>query len=424
MKWRLQRRRARPRNQSLATTNNVNFLKLNQRKVSTMNRPTKSILAAAVLTAVTVATAFQLQAQQSQPPAKAASPAAASPAPTPAAGAQERPRVRTASAETVSGERALRLPARTVPIEEASIFPRATGIVAEQRVDIGDQVKAGQVLAVISAPELANELAGNEANLRSAKAAEQLAQSNRARSEQLSKSGMISQQALTTQITEHDRAVAAREAAEQSMKRSSQMTGFKIVRAPFAGVITARNVQRGDRVVSEQGNGGLPMFHIARMDRLRVQIDVPQAAAPFVKVGTKGEVRFAELPGRVLPAEVSRSAGIIDRSVGAMRVELIVDNSSAKLPAGMSGEVAMRLPAPATATSVPTNAIVTRQGRALVATLDTENTLRFAPVSLGRNMGPRIEVLDGIAAGTPVVLSPNAMLREGDRVDVIQPEKK
>lgn len=338
--------------------------------------------------------------------------------------AAERPRVRVMPAEAVSGDRTLRLPARTTPIEEAAVFPRATGIVAERRVDIGDEVRAGQILAVITAPELANDLAQARAEVRSAAAQEKLTAANRARAEALVKNGMISQQGLNTQTTENDRAVATREAAEQHVKRLEQMVSFKTVRAPFAGVVTARNIERGDRVVADQGNGGLPLYRVARMDKLRVQVDVPQNAAAFVKPGTAAALRFAELPGRSLPAKVTRSTGVIDAQVGAMRIEMIVDNTEPRLPAGMSGEISMRLPAPATATSVPTNAIVTRQGQPLVATVDPQSVLRFSQVQLGRNLGPRVEVLDGLVAGTPVVLSPNTMLRDGDRVDVILPEKK
>jgi membrane fusion protein, multidrug efflux system len=393
-----------------------------------MNKPI--VISAAVLSvlAVAVFAALQLNAQPTPASAGAsgasaaqssANAAKATPTPSP-----ERQRVRVMPAEAVSGDRTLRLPARTAPIEEAAVFPRATGIIAERRVDIGDEVRAGQVLAVVNAPELENDLAQARAEVRSAQAQEKLTLANRQRAESLVKNGMISQQGLNTQTTEHDRAVATREAAEQHVKRLQQMVGFKTVRAPFAGVVTARNIERGDRVVADQGNGGLPLYRIARMDKLRVQVDVPQNAAAFVKPGTAAELRFAELPGRSLPAKVTRSSGVIDSQVGAMRVEMVVENTAPRLPAGMSGEISMRLPAPATATSVPTNAIVTRQGQPLVATLNGENVLRFAQVQLGRNLGPRVEVLDGLTAGTSVVLSPNTMLRDGDRVDVIQPEKK
>jgi RND family efflux transporter MFP subunit len=334
------------------------------------------------------------------------------------AGAATPPTVRVATAAALDGLRALELPARTAPIAEAAIHARATGLVAERRVDLGDVVREGDVLAVISAPEVDAALAQAAAEANVARAEARLAQVNRKRAEAVIARGAISQEALTTRLAEHERAVAARRAAEQNVARWQQTQGFQTVRAPFDGTITARHVERGDRVTGDQAGGATPLFEIARLDRLRAAIDVPPSAALQIDEGVEVVLQFTELPGRRFDAVIARHAGVIDPARGTMRVELELDNTGSMLPAGLVGKARLSLPSPVGASLVPTNAISLREGRATVATLDDGDVLRFVPVTVGRNLGAQVEVLAGLAPGTRVVLSPNALLKDGESVRV------
>ncbi|MGL6290338.1 MAG: efflux RND transporter periplasmic adaptor subunit, partial [Silanimonas sp.] len=284
--------------------------------------------------------------------------------------------------------------------------------------DLGDAVREGQVLAVISAPEIDAALVQARAEANVARADARLAQVNRERAEAVIARGAISQETLTTRVAEHERAVAAARAADGNVARWQRTQGFQTIRAPFAGTITARHVERGDRVTGDQAGGATPLFEIARLDRLRAAIDVPPAAALQVQDGLAVALQFNELPGRTFEATITRRAGVIDPARGTMRVELELDNAEAKLPAGLVGEARVSLPAPAGASLVPTNAIALREGRATVAQLDDGDVLRFVPVTVGRNLGAQVEVLAGLAPGTRVVLAPNALLKDGDAVRV------
>lgn len=348
-----------------------------------------------------------------------ASAAQAPPAGAPGPGDGAVPTVRVASAVALAGERTLRLPLRTEPIEQAALFARTAGFVAERRVELGDAVAANAVLATISAPDVDAARAEAEAQVVQARADEALALANRQRAEAVISRGAISQETLTTRVAEHERAAAARRAAEQNAARWRQQQGFQQVRAPFAGTVVARNVERGDRV-SADGPDATPLFVLARLDRLRGRLDVPPAAAAAVQVGQPVQVRFAELPGRAFTATVARRSGLIDAQAGTMRVEIELDNGDGAIPAGLVGRAELAIDA-AGAVAVPLNAVTLRDGQPFVATLDAQDTLRFVPVAVGRNLGAQMELVGGVAEGARVVLAPNAMLQEGQRVQVAGP---
>ncbi|MFC6838550.1 efflux RND transporter periplasmic adaptor subunit [Xanthomonas theicola] len=192
--------------------------------------------------------------------------------------------------------------------------------------------------------------------------------------------------------------------------------GFGSVRAPFDGVISARNIEQGDRVVGDAAAATLPMFRIDALDPLRIAVDVPQSAALQVRPGLRAQVTFPELPGERFDAEVMRSAQRISEDAGGMRVELRLPNPGNRLPAGMVGQVRLQVPRAAPAALLPLATLVQDGAVAKVGKVGRDQRLRYVAVVLGRNLGNEIEVLAGVAAGDRVVLAPNALLAEGARV--------
>ncbi|RPE79479.1 RND family efflux transporter MFP subunit [Vulcaniibacterium tengchongense] len=330
------------------------------------------------------------------------------------------PEVRTAQARPAGDSYELRLPARTAPGESAQIYPRATGFVGERHADLGDRVEAGQVLAVISAPEVDQEVRQAQAELERARAELALARAHYQRAEVLVRSGAISQELYSERSANRQAAEAAVAAAEARLASARERQAFQRVRAPFAGVIAARYVERGDRVVGDSASSQ-PLFALNALDPLRIVVDVPQRVALQVRPGVQADVSFPELPGRRFRAEVVRTAQSISEDVGGMRVELRLPNPEQAIPAGMVGEVALRLPQAATTLLLPVSAVLQDAGGARVARLGADATIGFRKVVLGRNLGDQVEVLDGLAAGDTVVLAPNALLREGSRVRVAPP---
>ena len=340
-----------------------------------------------------------------------------------AAAAAQRPVVRVSAPEVAAASNDLRLPARTAPVEQALVFARATGVVSERRADIGTRVKKGDVLAVITAPEIDQAVDRARAAVAQAKAKEQLAQTNLTRSQQLVRQGFLSEQVLDERQGTYDAAVADRLAAEAELRRLNEIKGFQVLRAPFSGVIAERRVDRGDRVVGDATNAEGYLFRLVRTDELRVAIDVPQSVVMQVQPGMTAEVLFPELPGERLAAKVVRSSGFIDSRTGTMQVELALPNANGRLPAGMLGEVVLKLSRQQPVLLVPNSAVLVRDGKPQVATVEggsgqSVGTVRFLSVQVGRNLGNRVEVLAGLSLTAALVTNPNALLREGDAVQV------
>lgn len=323
--------------------------------------------------------------------------------------------VRTSVAKAADDTLELRLPARTEAGEIALLYARATGVLIAREVDLGDRVEAGQILARIAAPEVDRGAQQAEAEVRRAQADEALARLNLQRAEPLAGKGLVSQELLSDRRAAYEIAQAARSAAQAQLATVREQQAFQVVRAPFAGVIAARNVERGDRVIGDQAGTAEPLFELLSLDPLRVIVDVPQSAVLQVRPGLSAEVRFPEIPNESLRAEVVRLARSISGDSGGMRVELRLPNPDDRLPAGMVGEARLRVPRAAKAAIVPVSAVVQGAGGAQVVRLGAGSRLDYRPVKIGRNLGEEIEILDGIAPGDVVVLAPNALLETGSR---------
>ena len=326
------------------------------------------------------------------------------------------PEVRTAQAKPAGEASELRLPARALPGEVARLYPRATGFVSERRVDIGDRVEAGQVLAVIATPEADQSVRAAQAEVGEARAQFEQARGNHDRAATLVESKLISREDYGDRVAARDAAQAALNAAEAHLAGARERQAFQVVRAPFAGIVAARFVERGDRVVGDSASATAPMFELNALDPLRVAVDVPQSAALLVEPGLRAEVGFRELPGERFEAEVVRSARSISGEAGGMRVELRLANPGERIPAGMIGEVTLKVPRAASTVVVPVSAVVQGAEGARVARLGEDSVLDYAAVTLGRNLGGEVEVVSGLAPGDVVVLAPNALLAPGDRV--------
>jgi RND family efflux transporter MFP subunit len=324
------------------------------------------------------------------------------------------PDVLTVQAKPADNAFELRLPARALAGESAQLYPRATGFVSERRADLGDKVEAGQVLAVISAPESDQAVREAVAVLAQARADQELAKVNYDRAQVLIGSGAISKELYSDRKANFDVAVAARGAAEARLAAARERQGFQTVRAPFSGVVVARNVERGDRVVGDAASAE-PMFEVNALDPLRVVVDVPQNVALQIRSGVEGDVTFPELPGQTFKAQVVRSANAISRDAGVMRTELRLPNPDSRIPAGMVGTVALHLPRAVPVIVVPVSTVIQRGSGAQVATV-VGGKLDFRDVTLGRNLGNDIEIVSGVAANDTVVLAPNALLTAGSPV--------
>jgi membrane fusion protein, multidrug efflux system len=338
-------------------------------------------------------------------------------------------RVELATPKAESSDRALLLPGSVQPLEETTIYARASGYVRKWYADIGDKVKDGQLLAELDTPELDSQLeqakaqlAQAQATLEQSKANRLLSRTNLDRYSKLAPSGVVSQADLDqrqamAQVDEANVGVAqATIAAEQAnIRRFSELKSFARVTAPFGGLVTQRTIEVGSLVTA--GNGQ-PMYKVAAMDPARVFVQVPQDVAPGVHAGIAAEVTLREYPGRPFAGSVTRAAGELDAATRTMTTEVRVPNPDGTLIAGMYAQVGLTLTSPHRVYEVPATAVMSDSHGSRLAVVDAESNVHLVPVVIERDTGPTVEIASGLKGDERVVKLWSARFVDGAPVDV------
>jgi len=328
----------------------------------------------------------------------------------------EIPTVRTVIPTSSKGTTPYEIPGRTEPIEQATLFTRATGIVSERKYDIGDRVKTGDVLAIIAAPEIEREVEAARASVEQATARADNARQNAERTTSLLKTRAVSLEESEQRTSSADETNAALRLAQAELARAEEMQKFSTVTAPFDGTITARNFDRGDRMRGDSSTAEGWLYRLSRLNSLRFIISATPDLALRIKDDTTANVRFNELPGQTFSGTFHRSSRSFDTASGTMRVELLIDNKSLTLPAGLTGTAAFQLPPAPDTYVLPNNTLILRLGKSLVATVK-EGKVHYVEVLPGRNFGPTVEMTSAaLTPDTAVIVNPNALLKEGDPV--------
>jgi RND family efflux transporter MFP subunit len=320
------------------------------------------------------------------------------------------PYVKTTVVRSSEGSQSLALPGTLQGFQQAPLAARAAGYVRRWTKDIGSHVAQGELL-----PDRAPEIDQQLRRPRRAPAGRGSSRSRAARSTLESLRAKTSSRSRTRRAAQR-RGAGGGEPARRRRQRPAAATaaGFTRVVAPFDGVITRRSVEVGDLVVSS----GKALFVLTQMDPLRVYVNVPQAYAQLVRPGQKVVVTQAELRGQTFTGEVARTAASIDPATRTMQVEITLPNRAGALLPGAYVQVELPL-AGSTTLLVPTSVLLFRGEGTRVAALDAANRVHLKSVTLGRNLGESIEVLDGIAAGERLVVNPADSLAEGDSVAVV-----
>ena len=321
--------------------------------------------------------------------------------------------VKTTFARTSGAGQTLALPGTLQGAQQAPIAARATGYVKRWTKDIGASVQKGELLAEIESPEIDQQLSQAIAARQQTAASLALAKSTTERWEALRKRDVVSQQELDEKRSAAAQANANLAAADANVERLRQMQGFTRVTAPFSGVITRRAVDTGDLIDS----GGKTLFVLTQMDPLRIYVSVPQAYAQLVRPGQKVVVTQAELRGKSFEGEVVRSAGSIDTATRTMQVEIKLANRDGALMPGAYVQVALPLVGGG-GLVVPTNVLLFRSEGTRVAVVDAASKVNLRPVTLGRNLGEAIEIVDGIGPRDRLVVNPSDSLADGDAVAI------
>ncbi|MBS0448145.1 MAG: efflux RND transporter periplasmic adaptor subunit [Proteobacteria bacterium] len=316
---------------------------------------------------------------------------------------------------TAAGTQALALPGTLQGYVQAPISARSAGYLKRWTKDIGSRVQQGELLAEIETPEIDQQLSQAVAARQQTAASLELAQSTVTRWEGLRQKDVVSQQELDERRSAVTQGKANVAAADANVQRLRQLEGFKRVVAPFAGVITRRNVDVGDLIDGAGGAGGRPLFLLTQTDPLRVYVNVPQSYANLVKPGQQVIVTQSELRGQSFKGEVARTAASIDTATRTMQVEVTLPNKDGTLLPGAYVNVSLPLQAARTLL-VPANALLFRAEGTSVASVDPQGHVQIKQVNVGRNLGQTVEVLDGVAPSDRLVLNPSDSIANGDVV--------
>lgn len=312
----------------------------------------------------------------------------------------------------------LQLPARLEAYSWTKVRARASGYLKAWHVDIGAVVKAGQVLAEIETPDLDQQLAQARADLTRAEADAALARSTAERWRAMLGSEAVSAQEVDEKIGDHNAREAARKAARANVDRLIALQGFQRVTAPFDGVITSRSTDIG-ALIDASGTGP-ELFTIADIRKLRLYVQVPQNYMPVIKVGQTASLRVPEYPKREFAARIDSTAGAVNAGSGATLVQLAVENARGELLPGGYAEVKIPLPGANQGVSVPASSLIFDGTGMHVALVDQDNKVKMQPVSISRDLGKTVEVLD-LAATDRVIDSPPDSLGDGDAVRLAEP---
>jgi len=347
------------------------------------------------------------------------------------------------------------LPGTIQAIQETAIYARSDGYLTRRLVDIGDRVVGGQVLAEIDTPELDQQLYQAKATLAQARAAraqtaaglEQARSAlvhiqaqleyngtNLSRWRTLKERELVAQQdvddrqvlvttaqadvkAAQANIVALEASVAAADANvvsnQANVQRLLEMQSFQKIRAPFAGIITVRNVDNGALISSGSATSNTPLFRMAQIDSLRIYVSVPQTFVTDVKPGLTAELVVREFPQRVFPGRVVSTAGALDPASRTLLTEVRIQNEGEVLRPGMYTDVRFQLTRAAPPLVIPSSALIIRSGPPRVAIVGADGKVRFPVVQLGRDFGTTVEVVGGLSERDRLLVTPPDTLQEG-----------
>jgi RND family efflux transporter MFP subunit len=315
----------------------------------------------------------------------------------------------------------LQLPGETRAYTQAPIFAQTSGYMKIWYFDIGSKVKGGEVLAELDTPEVDQQLNQSRANLKQAQAALDLSRATYDRNKELFQRHVIAGQDIDNSTGDFQVKQATVAADEADVKRLEALENFKLIRAPFDGIVTSRNTDVGALINSGSGNA---LFTMVQISPLRIYVTVPESFSHSVHPGTQADLTFNEFPNRHFAATVVRTAGAIDPTTRSLLTELQVPNKTDELFPGAYAQVRLQTESTDRAWLVPANVLLFREEGASVGIVKPDGKIEIRPIKIGRDLGSKLEVVDGLAENDRVVVNPSDSLADGMVVQLAQGEKK
>jgi RND family efflux transporter MFP subunit len=330
------------------------------------------------------------------------------------------PSVITTTAHRSNVGEDLVLPGTVQAFVEAPIYARTSGYLRAWRTDIGTEVKKGQLLAEIDAPEVDQQLSQAQADLETARANANLSSSTNRRWQGLLSTESVSRQDADEKAGDAAAKKAAVDSAAANVARLRDLESFKHVVAPFDGIVTARNTDIGALINAGQSPGS-ELFRVADIKQLRIYVQVPEVYAALAKPGLEAQLKFAEQAHKTFVARTVRTSNALDPTLRTLQVELQMDNANRDVLPGAYAEVHFKLTGNAESLRLPANTVLFRAAGLQVATVDAASHVKLKSIVQGRDFGNVIEVLSGIEADDRVVVNPPDSLADGASVRIIEP---
>ena len=310
------------------------------------------------------------------------------------------------------------VPGTVQAFSESPIYARINGYVRAWNADIGAHVRKGQLLAVIEAPEVDQELNHARAMLVQAQANLQLATVTSARYRDLIKSNSVSQQEVDNNNQNLNSQTANVQAATAEVARLAQLQGFEKIYAPFDGVITARKTEVGDLINAGNSGLGAELFRISNIATMRVYVNVPEVYSESIASGVRASMELASLPNRQFTGIVARTSHAIGVNSRTLLTEVDVPNPNGELFPGAYAQVHFQLSLKTVPLVLPGNAILFQAAGPQVGVVNSQNRVELRKVTLGRDFGNRVEILGGISQPDAVISNPPDYLVDGMPVAV------
>ena len=317
---------------------------------------------------------------------------------------------------TESAQEDLVLPGTMQAYVESPIYARTNGYLKKWYRDIGSRVRQGELLADIDTPEVNQQLSQARADLNTAKANAHLSEITATRFTELIKTDGVSKQEVDNANGDLEAKRAIVQSSEANVRRLEDLESFRHIYAPFSGVITRRNVDVGTLINAGNGGSSQQLFFLAQTDPIRVYVSMPETYAPSIHAGLGAFLQLTQYPGQRFEGKVVRTAEAIDTGTRTLLTEVDVPNHNGALLPGGYAQVHLQVKVTGARLEVPVNALLFRSEGLRAVVVDANHKTHLKPLTIGRDYGITLEVLQGLDANDWIVLNPADSLDEGQEV--------